>query len=585
MSISWRCWPLAPALLTLGLCACGGGGGGGGGGTGSSTTPPVTTTTPYAPLSIDEVPSGTDFPLGMERPFPLDEGTQWHYAQVDATGRALPDVLRFMSTDATGQQTLREQSGNDDDQQVIRWTTAGLEISDPLGLKDVFPAMTPALPRWVELPTPMYALNSVRRLIRQGDLGGDVDADGKSDTYRAELSQTNLGFETQTVMGQSRRVLHLRDQLKVTIAGSNSNTPYLIEATEDSYIADGVGPVRLDRRASTSAIGKLAATSVSSVLTLKRFRNQGTEWTPAGLSFSLGINASGLVYDAKRQVFLASGSSTANSEGRTIISIDPLTARSSAATAMSDWPSLMAMAADGDSVYVLMVRSRDVRRLALPSLTEISRTPLPTAADGSPLDVAALVASPTAADTWAVATMPVRFGTPGTVHLARAAQWLPGKLTFTGERAPSVAFSTDGASVFAHADGQMIQADTTPTGLAARSQRVVDGAGQLSAYAQRLVAGRQVFTADAAMTLIGSIGDANDATPCTALRSTGRLVCQGRTSNGLVTVDGQSLAKLGSADYNFYSMSLGVQLVPGPAGTIAVAEYGRLVVFSDPLLQ
>lgn len=542
-------------------------------------------TRPYAPLSVDEIPSGPDFPLGMERPFPLDEGTQWNYAQVDGNGRAMPDVLRLMSTDVTGQQSLREQSGTDDDQQVIRWTTAGLEVDDPLGLKDVLPAVTAALPRWVELPTPMYALNSVRRIIRQGDLGGDVDADGKSDTYRAELSQTNLGFETQSVMGQSRRVLHLRDQLKVTIAGSNSSAPYLIEATEDSYIADGVGPVRLERRASTSAIGKAAATSASSVLTLKRFRNRGMEWTPAGLSFSLGINASSLIYDAKRQVFLASGSSTANSEGQTIISIDPLTARNSPAAPMSDWPSLMALAADGDSVYVLMVRSRDVRRLALPSLTEISRTPLPTAADGSPLDVAALVASPTAADTWAVATMPVRFGTPGTVHLARAAQWLPDKLTFTGERAPTVAFSTDGLSVFAHGNGQMIQAEATVTGLAVKSQRLVDGAGQLSAYPQRLIAGRQVFSADAAMTPIGTIADANDATPCTALRSTGRLVCQGRTSNGLVTVDGRTLATLGSADYNFYSMSLGVQLVPGPAGIIAVAEYGRLVVFSDPLLQ
>lgn len=579
MSISLLCRPLAPALLAFALCGCGGGGGGG------PSTPPVTTTAPYAPLSVDEIPSGPDFALGMERPFPLDEGTQWSYAQVDASGRAMPDVLRLVSSNATGQTTLREQSGSEDDQQVIRWTATGLEIDDPLGANGVIPSMAAALPRWIELPTPMYALNSVRRVIRQGDLGGDVDADGKSDTYRAELSQTNLGFETQTVMGQSRRVLHLRDQLKVTIAGSNSSSPYLVEAIEDSYIADGFGPVRLERRASSSAIGKVAAASASSVLTLKRFRNRGMEWTPAGLSFSLGLNASGLVYDAKRQVFLASAGSMANPDSQTITSIDPLTARVSPAAPMSDWPSLMAMAADGDSVYVLMVRSRDVRRLALPSLTEISRTPLPTAADGSPLDVTALVASPTAADTWAVATMPVRFGTPGTVHLARAAQWLPEKLTFTGERAPTVTFGTDGLSVFAHANGQMVQAEATATGLTARSQRVVDGAGQLSAYSQRLIAGRQVFTADAAMTQIGTIADANDATACTALRNTGRLVCQGSTSFGLVTVDGQTLAKMGAADYNFYAMSLGVQLVPGPAGIIAVAEYGRLVVFSAELLQ
>lgn len=565
------------------LSGCGGGGGGGGGE--SMPTPPATTS--YAPLTQDDIPTGPRVALDMSQPYPLDEETRWSYTQTGANGQAMADVERnVVAKEANGYTRIREVSGSDSSEELLRWSADGLVSADPLDVQSVAPGLATALAQWIDVPTPLYPVGSVRRAIRQGDLGSDLDGDGKFETFRAELSQTNLGFEELQSLGQTRRVLHLRSQLQVTIAASKG-TPITLNATEDSYLADGFGPLRLERKSSTSAIGNSPATSEASVLTLKRLRRQGMEWTTSGLSFSVGINARGLVYDAKRQTFLASVDWAAADPNiaQSIATIDPRTGRITYSAPLPDAPSSMAMAADGESVYVLMERRRDVRRLALPGLAEISRTPWPLGADGQPLAAMSLAASPTAADTFVITALPQGFSRPGTVHLARNGQWLADKLTVPGNNTVSAAFAADGASLFALNETTLVRATPTATGLTEAQRATVDGAGRLSAYAGRLIAGRQVYAADATLALIGTVAGANDTSPCSPLPALGKIVCQDTASFGVTVADAQSLAKLGSANYNFVSMSLGVRFVPGPPGILAVAEYQRLVIFASELVK
>lgn len=580
-SVRLRALSVVIAAMTGLLSGCGGGGGGGE----SPTAPPVAT--PYAPLTQDDIPTGARVALDMSQPYPLDEGTHWSYAQVGANGQALDDVERIVvAKEASGYTRIREVSGRDSSEELLRWAADGLASADPLDVQAMLPGLAAMLAQWIDVPTPAYPVNSVRRAIRQGDLGADLDGDGRFETFRAELAQTNLGFEEIQALGQTRRVLHLRTQFQVTIAASKG-TPMTLNATEDSFLADGFGPLRLERKSSTSAIGTSPATSESSVLTLKRLRRQGAEWTSSGLSFSVGINARGLVYDAKRQLFLAAVDWAAGNPGteQTIATIDPRTGRVSYSAPLPDAPSSMAMAADGDSVYVLMERSRDVRRLALPGLTEISRTPWPLGADGQALAATSLLASPTAADTFAITALPRGFTRPGTVHLARNGQWVGDKLTVPGNNGVSAAFAADGAALFAINETTLVRALLPAAGPMEAQRVAVDGAGQLSAYPGRLIAGRQVYGADAAMAWVGTVAGANDTTPCTPLPALGKIVCQDNLSYSVTVADAQTLAKLGSANYNHVSMSLGVRFVPGPPGILAVAEYQRLVVFASDLLR
>jgi len=176
-----------------------------------------------------------------------------------------------------------------------------------------------------------------------------------------------------------------------------------------------------------------------------------------------------------------------------------------------------------------------------------------------------------------------------TVHVARNGFWLDGRLTLPDGSNASAAFAADGSALFAinaetMEESTLVRATLSATGLAETQRTLVAGAGRLSTYPGRVIAGRQVYSAEAGMALVGTVADAM-VNSCVPLFHARKIICQDSSSARVLVADAQSLAKLDSASYNHDSMSYGVNLVPGPPGILAVAEYRRLVVFASDILN
>jgi hypothetical protein len=84
---------------------------------------------------------------------------------------------------------------------------------------------------------------------------------------------------------------------------------------------------------------------------------------------SLPFPARDIVYDGMRNRIYASLDSTAGARANTVVAIDPVTGEVTASVSVGVQPGVLALSDDGTTLWVAVNGTRQVRRLALPSLT------------------------------------------------------------------------------------------------------------------------------------------------------------------------------------------------------------------------
>ena len=235
------------------LSACGGGGGDESGGAANG--------------SQDTVPTGARIDVSTRNYFPLKFGDQWVYTKTFTGTARTASVTRNITSaaNAAGWLTVKELENGQTDTEQVRVTAAGFEILNSTGASGILPGLDAAFPTFLNYPTPFYAVGGVRSLVRQGDLGADIDNDKKPDFFKLEVNQVFVGFESLTVLGKVMEVAHFRTVLAITISASAAGKPVTVSETRNNYLADGLGEVRQDS-VTTNSDGSVPEPAYSMVL-------------------------------------------------------------------------------------------------------------------------------------------------------------------------------------------------------------------------------------------------------------------------------------------------------------------------------
>jgi hypothetical protein len=221
------------------LSACGGGGGG-------SSGPAVRTALPR--IVEDTVPAGERLDLRSRNYFPAAAGDTWTYSAVQG-GASIGTVTRSVSSVSGNDFTIAEAGFGSTEYTNYRSSTEGLVLVDLMG-NSVSAAARALIGEILEFAEPFYAVGGTRRSVRQGDWGRDADGDGINESFRLELTQQLVGLETVSLPLGSAETARFRTVMALTLSPSKpSETPYTINATEETWWAPGIGLIRADRSA------------------------------------------------------------------------------------------------------------------------------------------------------------------------------------------------------------------------------------------------------------------------------------------------------------------------------------------------
>lgn len=555
--------------LMYSLVACGGGGGAG-------ELPDDDVRPPLPQLVTDTLPDGVRLDLRDKQYFVAVEGDKWVYDRLDASGAGTPAaVTRTLTAVSVGGFTVTEsQQGLPDEVERYVRSGDGLQLLDPAG--DGLPTEARAMVGQLLLyPEPFYAVGATRTLVRQGSLGIDTDGDGVVESFRVELTQTLVGFETVTPPVGSFEAAHFRTTLTLTLSPSSlAISVSTISGTEDSWWAPGMGLVQA-RRVQTDAAGARE----SYTLSLSQAVRQGST-LPAqvadGTVRVLPLLHRALVFDPLRQRYYATMSSQAGVHAHQIATIDANTGLVNYSAAVGASPSVLALAPDASAIYVALDDSAQLIKLALPDLTEIWRLPLPVnSGDGTPLLARAIVASPAEPDALAVSLRSIAGGGnfPGVVlvrhgvvqprQIGYSPLYTMGPLAFDGDgsRVYSYGNNFGDATLFAlvvQADGLAVAAQTSNT----------TGHGVLDVdwMAQGIIASRGFYSLSdlTQLAVFAPYGcRVHGAAPA-------RLVCISQGMSSLTVIDAAARTELRNASYANLSFHRPFQLVPGPAGQVGM---------------
>ena len=358
------------------LASCGGGGGGGPG----SSAPPFPTT------SEDQLPAGPRIDVSTRNLFPMGAADVWNYNRLDAGGMPTGATVTrqiFSGPDASGRVSLTETETG-----AAAFTTdyivsdAGLLDTAPLGV-GVPPAAAAIVGAIFEYATPLYPQGSTRRHVRSGPWGADLDGDGTQESFRIELTQEFLGFETLQISGAMTLtdVAHFRNVLRLTLRPTApGNTDATLIATEEAWFAPNLGMAKAIRSVVDSA-GAIVDPLHSLGLTSATV--SGANWNPSnpppildGQAVDIRLVHNALVYDSLRNVYYASIPGSVVGTGNSIATIDPVTRQVTHFAPIGSEPNALALAADGSVLYVGLDGSGELLRLALPAMTERGRAQL-----------------------------------------------------------------------------------------------------------------------------------------------------------------------------------------------------------------
>lgn len=434
---------LALALL---LAGCGGGGG-------DPTAGPGPTPPPAAVVE-DILPLGERLTVGAAEFMPLALGADWRYDRVIwSSGQewSRAQVLA-VPTSASGArlETIGEGAGAP---VQFLWTDRGWEIDARVhfGLPSAAadPGRLLVYPRLFPGQTERGGPSNSSIQTRRGTLGVDVDGDGIVDDYQITLGQGFGGMVNVQGPQGLVRAYQIGHQLQLSYKESKLGitTARLTENWTD-WLVEGVGPVMVKR--SALIVGGLGA-HPDLEWRLRTATVGGTNPLPAEpLSdvTRLGIPTLDVVPDPARGVYYATLPASDLQCPGCLATLDPVTKRITASRLVGALPSTLAVAADGQSLYVALDGSRELLRLALPSMAELARTPLPES-EGEGLTATTIAASPTDPDTVAIAIGHRTFFA-GHVGIAvwRAGAFLPQWAKLQRDAA-QITFAADGASVLA----------------------------------------------------------------------------------------------------------------------------------------
>jgi hypothetical protein len=391
---------LLPAwVLALLLAACGGGGGGGAADPVAADGPRL----PQATVVRDENPTMARLSVGPADFFPAAAVVRSVFDRLDDGGQRLGSTTLDLTPLGPVLRAVETDDGIASETTDLRLDDAGWMLQDLRN--SLLPAGAVALiGELLQYPAPFHGIGSTRVQFRSGNYGADVDADGVNESFEFEFRQTMVGYETVQGPNGPIEALRIRDELLLTVipsrrAGSNLQA----RAVSDSWLARGLGLVR-ERVSSTGSDGRDVFAPYT--LVLRSLTVDGVD--PLDVNTLRDVQAvelvhRDLVFDPGRSRYYASVPGRVAGQGNRIAVIDAGTGAVSWSGVVGSEPGVMALAADGASLYVALDGSSELLRLSLPGLAEIGRMRLPQDGSFGPYVTEALAASPVEPGTVAVA--------------------------------------------------------------------------------------------------------------------------------------------------------------------------------------
>ena len=313
--------------------------------------------------------------------------------------------------------------------------------------------------------------------------------------------------------------------------------------------------------------------------------------TPKANRVTVLLQNNSVVADVARGVFYASVPGSVVGQGNRIATINAASGQVQYSAPVGSEPNAMALAADGDSLYVALDGSGDVARLALPGFQNLGTVRLPFSAYGQ-TKVQALAASPTQSGTFAASLLnPSLSAGHAGVLLVREMVAQP-RRTPEFHSANLIAFAPNGQLLYGlntqdtefglrriavQVDGLMVETMVRAgTDFGTRS---IDAAGSL------VSAGASLWSAPA----LSSAGRISQATDC-RFRNASLLLCvaqsYGYEPRRLLLVDATTAA-ITSALAMPAPLSIldNGTVVPGPGASVAWREPGRITLVRDEGLR
>lgn len=581
---------LGALALALLMAACGGGGGGGAApdpGSSGTTTPGGGGST-TAGLPRDEWPSAAPLTLDVDAWFPIQGNLVWTYSKSTGGTPMHRSVTMYADPGAGADaRLLRTHDPVDGSyEQMLRRTAQGWVQPAPLD-HSLSPIANQLIGDLLWLPSPMPAVGSVRRHLRGGDYGIDIDGDGRNENFELEFRQSVLGFESVALTLRTVQALHLRTELLLRVMPSRTPAePLSASAVTDDWLAEGLGPVRSDFVAYNSSGGVVSGPSSLMLTGLTLDGHDVLTDIPVSRVKTLSLTHRDLIYDAARQRYYASVPGSVIGQGNRIAIIDAASGVIGYSEVVGSDPGALALAADGSSLYVALDGSGEVLRLALPGLTEIGRVRLPTSSFFGQLGAQSLAASPVDAGTLAVAlSRPGVSPTHGGVVLLRNGVLQP-RSTQEHTGSNRIVFSADGRTLYG--------ANTESTEFGLRRIDVVDdGLVEVQVLRDATAFYLRVLDRIGELLMVGPRSYTGDLQP--VARISGAFECRLLSAVRSLCLTGTQLSSLTLLVANPQNGVLERQLsvaapqngaaalVPGPAGQVAVrANIGHPVSRDAP---
>ena len=590
-SVRWlQTWSVG--LVVAALSACGGGGGGG-------DDTPAPTVRPALPTLVQDIaPAGERLDLRSRNYFPAQAGDSWTYDQIQG-GITTPGGAALWVQTASGSDAWFSERVNG--QTVTgqwRRTAEGVVSVDPLA--GAAPAAVRTLVGdMLEYPEPFYAVGAERRAIRQGSWGEDLDGDGIAESFRLEVVQVLVGFETLTLPRGSAETAHFRSTTTLTVSPSLLANPLAtLVAIEDSWWAPGIGRVAVNR---VAVDGNGASVEPAYALRITSGSVGGEplfQQPPDGTVLKLALAHNALVYDRSRGVYYASVPASAASNGNSIARIDAASGQVTYSAPVGANPGALAVSADGTALYVGLDGSGEVLRLTLPAMQEVTRTRLPVSPFWGQYLADNLAVSPV--DPGVVAVSMRRAASPrhAGVALIRDGVLQP-QVTQEHTGSNLIVFADDGQWLYGYnnesTEDGLRRLEVLPDGLAERQVVITSGgftpwAIDVSAVGPVVIDGAYRGTD---LALLGRVSAPGGG--CRLLRMAQRLVClqeswlDSSPSRHLVVADSGSFVTLATPAYTHLgSPGDVVAIVPGPAGQVALRIVGSagssVWLFTSPML-
>lgn len=556
------------AILVLTLAACGGGGGG------AEEGPRQ----PQATVVRDDNPTATRLAVGPADFFPTSVSARWVFNRLDDGGVRLGATT--LETTLIGSQLRAVET---DDGAASETTTFRLEATGWI-LPDLSNTQLPAgaiaiIGQLTQFPAPFHAIGSTRVQFRSGNYGADVDGDGVNESFEFEFRQTMVGYETVAGPNGPIETLHIRDELLITVIPSRRGSANLrANAVSDQWLARGLGPVR-ERMRSIGSDGRDVFPPYTLALTALQIGGVDPLDSNAIREIqTLDIVNRDLVFDAPRGRYYASVPGSVVGQGNRIAVIDATTGAVSYSGVVGSEPGVMALAADGASLYVALDGSSELLRLSLPGLTELGRMRLPMDLNSGTYVTESLAASPVDPEVVALAlaytgVSPRHAG----VLLVRGLVGMPLRTQgHTGSN--SIVFGRDGQSLYGFnnetTEFGLRRIEVLPNGLAER-QVLTNAVGQfylqsIDRTANGLVLGNRLF----AEGTLAPLGLVNGAVECRTL-PTQALACLTSafdTAFRLIVADAGNATVQANISAPTDTQASRRILVAGPVGRLAVRD-------------